>query len=594
MMKQARQPLPRKGLSAAYASVALIACFAAHAACTPERKPPENPADLILTHGRVYTFAWDDPAPDGTPAANAPHDESGWQPGAEAVAVKAGRILHVGTNEEVDAFRIESTRAIDLQGATVLPGLVDSHTHIAQLGAILEQVPLFDVATEEAMVERVAARAAGVPEGQWILGYGWDEGAWADDYPTMGILSASVPNHPVYLRSLHGLAAWGNRLAFQQAGITRDTESPDGGEILKDINGNPTGVLLNSATALLEDALPAPGPTRLETQILAGLEEMATSGFVMVHEAGADSATTAAYENLANRYQLPLRVSLMLSGRDEELLRVWLERGPDTLGGEKLFVRSVKGYYDGALGSRGARLLEGYSDRPGRFGVAGAEYGFDETLLATMMRGGFQLAVHAIGDAGNCETLNFLQWALEATPTADVLRHRIEHAQVIQPEDFARFAELGITASVQPTHAVEDMAWAEDRLGARIEGAYAWRTLRLAGVPLILSSDLPGSKHSIFYGLHAAITRRDENLQPPGGWYPDERLTPEEAIRGYTIWPARASLLELTSGALISGAWADITVMDIDPLVVGSTEPEKLLEGRILLTVVGGQVAYMR
>ncbi len=166
---------------------------------------------------------------------------------------------------------------------------------------------------------------------------------------------------------------------------------------------------------------------------------------------------------------------------------------------------------------------------------------------------------------------------------------------MIQPEDFARFAELGITASVQPAHAVEDIAWAEDRLGReRIEGAYAWRTLRLAGVPLILSSDLPGSKHNIFYGLHAAITRRDEYLQPPGGWYPDERLTPEEAIRGYTTWPARASLLELTSGALISGGWADITVMDIDPLVIGSTEPEKLLEGRILLTVVGGQVAYMR
>jgi hypothetical protein len=285
----------------------------------------------------------------------------------------------------------------------------------------------------------------------------------------------------------------------------------------------------------------------------------------------------------------------MLSARDEELLRVWLERGPDTLGGEKLFVRSVKGYYDGALGSRGARLLEGYADRPGHFGVAGAEYGFDEMLLARMMRGGFQASIHAIGDAGNCETLNFLEWALGATPTAKVLRHRIEHAQVIQPEDFARFAELGIIASVQPTHAVEDMTWAEDRLGPeRIQGAYAWRTLRLAGVPLVLSSDLPGSKHNIFYGLHAAITRRDENLQPPGGWYPEQRLTAEEALRGYTTWAARASLLELTSGALIPGGWADVTVMDIDPLVIGSTEPEKLLEGRILLSLVGGRVAYMR
>jgi hypothetical protein len=575
--------------------IATLVCLGSLAACTLEKPPPDNPADLILTNGRVYTFAWDDPAPDGTSAANAPHTDSGWQPDAEAIAVKAGRILHIGTNEDVRALRAESTRVIDLQGATALPGLVDSHTHIVQLGAILKQVSLADLATEEAMVDRVAARAAGLPEGQWVVGFGWDEGAWADDYPTMALLSARVRNHPVYLRGLHGFAVWGNHLALQRAGITRDTESPPGGEILKDISGNPTGVLLNSATALLDAALPAPDPEEIEAQILVGLEEMATSGFVMVHEAGADRVTAAAYENLANRYRLPIRVSLMLSARDEELMRIWLERGPDTFGGEKLFVRSVKAHYDGALGSRGARLLEGYADRPEHFGVAGAEYGFDETLLATMMRGGFQISVHAIGDAGNCEALNFMEWALAATPSAQSLRHRIEHAQVVQPEDFARFAKLGITASVQPTHAVEDLVWAEDRLGpARIRGAYAWRTLRLAGASLLLGSDLPGSKHDIFYGLHAAITRRDEHLRPPGGWYPEQGLTPEEAVRGYTTWAARASLLELTSGKLFTGGWADITVMDIDPLAVGSTEPQKLLEGQILLTVVGGQVAYMR
>ncbi|MGH9461142.1 MAG: amidohydrolase, partial [Vicinamibacteria bacterium] len=367
------------------------------------------------------------------------------------------------------------------------------------------------------------------------------------------------------------------------------------GEILTDIHGDPTGVLLNNATGLLDAVLPVRDPEELEAQILAGLEEMATSGFVMVHEAGANRVTAAAYENLANRYRLPIRVSLMLSARDEELMRIWLERGPDTLGGEKLFVRSVEAHYDGGLGSRGARLLEGYADRAGHFGVAGVEFGFDETLLATMMRGGFQISVHATGDAGNCEVLNFMEWALAATPSAKSLRHRIEHAQVIQPEDFARFAELGITASVQPTHAVEDFAWSEDRLGReRIRGAYAWRTLRRAGVSLVLGSDLPGSRHNIFYGLHAAITRRDEHLRPPGGWHPEQGLTPEEAIRGYTTWAARASLLELTSGKLFPGGWADITVMDIDPLVVGATDPGKLLEGRILLTVVGGQVAYLR
>jgi predicted amidohydrolase YtcJ len=255
----------------------------------------------------------------------------------------------------------------------------------------------------------------------------------------------------------------------------------------------------------------------------------------------------------------------------------------------------VKGYYDGALGSRGASLLEGYTDRPGHQGVGGAEYGFDQTWIATMMRGGFQAAIHAIGDAGNCETLDFLEWAVEVSPNAKDLRHRIEHAQVIQPDDFHRFAELGVIASMQPPHAVEDKAWAEDRLGPeRIEGAYAWRTLRQFGVPLVLSSDLPGSQHDIFYGLHAAITRRDQDLEPPGGWYPEQRLTPEEALRGYTSWAAHAALLELTTGTLAEGNWADITVMDIDPLIVGTKEPEKLLEGQILLTIVGGEVAYMR
>jgi len=590
-MKQAKRYVPTNGPGAAVLCLALGIL----AGCTPAEAPPENPADLILTNGRVYTFAWDDPAPDGTPAANAPYTDSGWQPDAEALAVEAGRILHVGTNEEVEAFRAERTRVIDLRGASVLPGLVDAHAHVAQLGAIRSQVPLFDAATEQAMVERVAERAAAVPAGQWILGYGWDESGWADDYPTMTLLSSRVPNHPVCLRGLHGSAVWANRLALQKAGITRDTESPPGGEILKDVLGNPTGVLLNRATSLLEDAIPAPTPEELESRILAGLEEMAASGFVMVHEAGADSAATSAFENLANRYRLPIRVSLMLSSRDEDLLRVWLERGPDTMGGEKLFVRSVKGYYDGAVGSRGACLLEGYSDRPGHLGVGGSEYGFDETLLATMMRGGFQVAIHAMGDAGNCETLNFLEWAMEASPTARDLRHRIEHAEVIQPDDFARFAALGVIASIQPTHAVEDMSWAEDRLGPeRIEGAYAWRTLRRSGVPLLLSSDLPGSEHSIFYGLHAAITRRNESLDPPGGWYPEQRLTAEEALRGYTTWAAWAALLELTTGTLTEGRWADVTVMDIDPLVVGATEPEKLLKGQILVTLVAGQVVYLR
>ena len=579
----------------AFLRLVLIATLPLVAACEKEEVVPEKPADLILTNGRIYTLTWSDPGPDGSPAKNAPHNDSGWHPDAEAIAVKDGRILHAGTNAEVEAFQIDKTRVIDLHGATALPGLVDAHTHVTELGAGMQQVRLTGLSTEEQMVDRVEERAKKITAGQWILGYGWDEGKWADEYPTMTELSSRVPNHPVYLKGLHGFAVWGNRLAFQRAGITSETESPEGGEILKDADGNPTGVLLNRARTLLETVLPESKQEQLEARIISGLDQMASSGFVMVHEAGTDRATTAAYENLANRYQLPIRVSAMLSSRNQKFLNTWLKRGPVTLGGERFFVRTVKAYYDGALGSRGALLLEGYSDHPDHQGIGGADYGFDETMMATVMRAGFQLAIHAIGDAGNCETLNFFEWALEENPGAEELRHRIEHAQVIQPDDFHRFAEVGVIASMQPAHAVEDQAWAEHRLGPeRIEGAYAWRTLRQSGVPLVLSSDMPGSDHSIFYGLHAAITRQDKQRRPPGGWFIEQRLTSEEALRGYTSWAASSALLELTTGTLAPGNWADITVMDIDPLVVGEKEPEKLLDGEILITIVGGQPAFMR
>jgi predicted amidohydrolase YtcJ len=253
----------------------------------------------------------------------------------------------------------------------------------------------------------------------------------------------------------------------------------------------------------------------------------------------------------------------------------------------------VKAYYDGALGSRGARLLEDYADRPGHRGVSGDQYGFDQKRVAELMKAGFQVGIHAIGDAGNRETLDFIASVLKERPEARDLRHRIEHAQVVHPQDFARFRELGVIASMEPPHCAEDKAWAEDRLGpARVKGAYAWRTLRKAGARLALNSDLIGSDHDIFYGLHAAITRRDKKLEPAGGWYPGERLTPEEAVRGYTVWNAYAAFWEKDTGVLAPGRWADVTVMDVDPFVLGETDPGRLLRGKIVATVVAGKVAH--
>ncbi|MGH7539706.1 MAG: amidohydrolase, partial [Gemmatimonadota bacterium] len=463
------------------------------------------PADLLITNARIYTFAWPDPAREGTSDPAAPHDSAGWHPDAEAVAARDGRIVFVGSSAVAERYRGPRTRVLDAGGATVLPGLVDAHVHIAGLGARLEQVDLVGVETEEEAVARVAERAAQVPPGEWILGWGWDEGAWVDRYPTHEALTAAVPDHPVVLRGLHGFATWANARAMERAGIDDSTRTPSGGEILRDAEGRPSGIFLNRATALFDGAIREPTAEALRARVVAGLREMARAGYVMVHEAGADSALMDAFETLEREERLPIRVYAMLSARDPRLLDRWLARGPDRLDApsadERLITRSVKGHYDGALGSRGALLLEAYADRPGHRGTGSHGYGYDHERLAALARAGFQPAIHAIGDRGNRETLDFLAGIFEAPAPLRALRPRVEHAQVVHPDDFARFAALGAIASMQPPHMAEDKAWAEDRLGPeRIRGAYAWRTFREHGVPLVFSSDLPGSDHDVFYG----------------------------------------------------------------------------------------------
>jgi predicted amidohydrolase YtcJ len=558
------------------------------------RASGDESADMLLTGGKVYTFTWDDPAADGAPAKSAPYSPAGWRPDAEAIAVRGSRIVFVGSSRDAEKYRGPRTRVIDLQGATVIPGLVDSHTHVVGLGEKQSRVDLIDVQTEEEAVERVVAFASKVPKGEWIVGRGWDEGAWANRYPTMKLLSERVPDHPVLLVGLHSFAVWGNKSAFERAKITRDTQSPAGGTIVKDRDGEPTGVLRDRATTLLTSAVPAPTDDQLKAHVLAGLNVMARDGYVAVHEAGADLRLMRAFESLASEGKLPVRVYAMLSARDADLCRAWLAKGPKTDTTDKLTVRSVKAFYDGALGSRGALLFADYSDKPGHRGVRGEGAGFDQKLVADMMKSGFQVAIHAIGDAGNRGTLDFIELANggKENPRFNI-RDRVEHAQVIHPDDFQRFAKLGVIASMQPPHCAEDKAWAEDRLGPdRVKGAYAWRALRRNGTRLIFNSDLVGSDHNIFYGLHAAITRRDKQLQPPNGWYPEQRVRPEEAVRAYSTWAAYAAFWEKESGVIAPGRWADITVMDIDPLNVGESDPAKLLQGKIRMTMVAGQIVH--
>ena len=551
-------------------------------------------ADLIITNAAVYTLAWDEPAPDGTPARNAPFDSArGWHADAQAVVVGGEHILFVGSNADAARFRGATTRVIDAQGAALIPGLVDAHVHLSNLGASLRRVDLVGVTTEEEAVRRVEARAATTPPGEWIVGYGWDEGAWANRYPTHARLSARVPNHPVWLAGLHTFAGWANRMALDRAGVTRSTTAPSGGEIRKDAAGNPTGILLNAAVQLVESAIPQPTDAEMDARMTAALDAMVRAGYTSVHDANVDSTMLASLERLAAANRLPIPVTAFLAARDTALVRRWLARGPDTSRTNKLNVAGVKAFYDGALGSRGALLLEPYSDRPRERGRGGAEYGFDAVLMQDAIRRGFQVSIHAIGDAGNRATLDFFESTFAQQPNARDRRHRIEHAQILAPGDIERFAKLGVIASMQPGHAVEDKAWAEARVGpSRITGAYAWRSLRRAGTRLVLNSDMPGSSYDFFYMLHAAIARRDPSGQPVEGWYPAERLSPEEAVRGFTTWAAYASSMERVSGSISIGRWADLTLLDRDPFTIGSTTPAKVLGGRALLTVARGTVVH--
>ncbi|HUH64431.1 MAG TPA: amidohydrolase family protein [Terracidiphilus sp.] len=572
-------------------AIALVLLAGTLNACS--RRETAEQADLLITNGYVYTLTWGEPGTDGTPAPDAPHTAAGWKGDAQAIATRGDKIVFVGSNQEVLRHRGPATRVIDARGATVIPGLVDSHVHIVELGRALERVNLVGVPSEAEAVERVAERAAHTPKGEWIVGYGWDDGAWADHYPDMDLLSRKVPDHPVYLRGLHGYAVWGNRPAFEKAGISASTKSPDGGEIRKGRDGKPTGILLNRAVSLLESAVPPATPEQLDARILAALQAMAAGGYVAVEEAGADTATMASFERLASAGKLPIRMNAMVEGRDEALTRTWLAKGPDRSTERMLTVECVKFFYDGALGSRGALMLADYSDQKGHRGVGGAAYRFNKDLAMQSMKAGFQIAVHAIGDAANRETLDLFEQVIATQPETKSLRHRIEHAQVLDPADIPRFAKLGIIASMQPSHAVEDKGWAEDRVGPeRVKYAYAWRSLRRAGATMVFNSDLPGTDYNIFYGLHSAMTRQGKDHLPAGGWHPEQRMTAEEALRGFTNWAAYVAFWEKQTGTLAPGKWADITIMDLDPLTIGETDPGKLLNGSIAMTIVAGKVVY--
>jgi predicted amidohydrolase YtcJ len=532
----------------------------------------QQPADLIVTNARIYTV-----------------DEN--RPLAEAMAIRDGQVVFVGSARGAETYAGSGTQRLDLDGKTVIPGMVDAHVHLMGLGTALRIVDLVGTRSYEEVIARVVERAQSMPAGEWVRGRGWDQNDWADTrFPTHEALSRAVPDHPVYLTRVDGHAGLVNARAMELAGVSAATEDPEGGRFLRDAGGNPTGVLIDRAQRIVGEVVPSPSSDEQREAALTAVAEVNSLGLTGVHDAGVGPEVIDLYEDLAEEGRYNLRNYVMIRGSDEELQR-YFERGPqDGLHG-RVWVRSIKITADGALGSRGAALLEPYSDDPHNTGlVIVGEERIREVAVRALQQG-FQLNVHAIGDHGNRLVLNAFESALDEVPTADH-RFRIEHAQVLHFQDIPRFAELDVIPSMQGSHQTSDMYWAIDRLGwTRVQGAYVWRTLLNTGVVIPNGSDFPVESPNPLISFKAFITRQDENGWPAGGWFPSERTTREEALKSMTLWPAYAGFMEHVSGSLSPGKYADFVVLDQDIMTIA---PERILDTQVLLTVLGGKVVYRR
>ena len=530
-------------------------------------------ADLVVTNARIYTV-----------------DDT--RPIVEALAVRDGRVLFAGSKRGAMTLAGAATRVLDLGGRTVIPGMTDAHAHLLGLGTALRTVDLTGTKSYAEVIARVVARSKAVPKGTWIVGRGWDQNHWADArFPTHGALSAAVPDHPVLLERIDGHANLANARAMRAAGVTAATKDPSGGRIERDARGAPTGVFVDNATGLVDRAVPDPTREQVRESIVAAVKEANRWGLVAIHDAGVTRPVIEIYEELARAGRFDLRDYVMVAD-DSASLDYYFRRGPQSaLHDGHLWIRAVKLYADGALGSRGAALLAPYSDDPHNVGLLVSQP--DHLLRQTerALRAGFQVNTHAIGDRGNRVVLDAYEKALATVPVADA-RLRVEHAQVLSLEDIPRFAALGVIPSMQASHQTSDMGWAEQRVGSeRIKGAYAWRSLLRTGVVIPNGSDFPVENVNPLISFHSAVTRQDADNLPPGGWYPDQRMTRDEALKAMTIWPAYASFEESVAGSLAPGRYADFVVLDQDIMEVPA---ERILATRVLATYLGGKAVYER
>ena len=553
--------------------VMIMMCAAGSMSCG-ERQAAAPVADVVVLDARVWTV-----------------DRS--KPEAQAVALAGDRILAVGSNAEIEALRGPRTRVVPAGGRFLMPGFHDAHIHLMTGGMILDAVDLKDAPTPEEFARRIGERARRTPPGEWVLGGNWDEQQWPGaPLPTRRMIDEVTPDTPVFVNRYDEHMSLANSLALKLAGVTRKTPDPAGGLIVRDASGEPTGVLKDSAMALVNRVIPPDGPERRQRILRRALAHMASLGVTSVEDMGPADEDLALYAEFAARGELTTRIRAVRA--EVALAEILAGSGQAAVPGQTPFLRvsGAKGFADGSLGSTTALFFEPYTDDPKSRGLLADEMQPLEgmrTRLRQIDRAGEQLCIHAIGDRAISMVLDLFQ-DVAATNGSRDRRPRIEHSQHVAPQDFARYARLGVIASVQPYHAIDDGKWAEKRIGAeRLKGTYAFRSFLDHGVRVALGSDWPVAPLDPIQGLYAAVTRATLDGKHPDGWVPEQKITVAQAIEGYTTGAAFAEFQEQEKGSLAAGKLADLVLLDHDPFAV---PPAALRDIKVVMTIAGGKITY--
>ncbi|MFL3024508.1 MAG: amidohydrolase [Candidatus Neomarinimicrobiota bacterium] len=540
-----------------------------------------NDADLIIENGTIYTM-------------------NDLNPIIEAVAVKNGKIIGLGSKNHIKSFESKNTKILDLKGYTMTPGLIEGHGHFMGLGYSKMRLDLSTVANYNELVDMVADAVSNAKPGEWILGRGWHQSKWdtkpldlVKGFQTHNKLSQVSPDNPVWLKHASGHAAFGNAKAMEIAGITSETEFGFGGEIIKDLKGNPTGIFNERAQGLVSRYVEEEGDGDAQRALQLAVKECLENGITSFQDAGSGTdAINSIREGLSNG-ELKVRLYVMLTSRDPELLKAWYKKGPEIgAGNDYLTIRSIKLNADGALGSRGAWLLDDYRDRPGHFGMATQSMEYVYEVSKDGLANGFQVNTHAIGDRANREVLDQYQKVFNERPELALdHRWRIEHAQHIDPIDIPRFGKMGVIPSIQGIHMSSDRPWAIDRLGEKRikDGAYVWRDLINTGAIIINGTDVPVEPINPIASLYASSTRQTLSGSPVGGYEPYQKMTRLEALKSYTINAAHGAFEEDIKGTIDIGKYADFTIFSQNIITVPD---DQLLNTKIKYTIINGEIEY--